>query len=90
MLELELVHTKSLHMLDMLARSSKERISVEVLAGLEILEGLRVQIREELEVHSKIVKSEVWRSLLHLTPPRMSVEDDHVPYGVVYSSLSTK
>ena len=57
--ELVLVHTKSLHMLDMLSRSSKERISVEVLAGLKILEGLGVQIREELEVHSKIVKSKV-------------------------------
>ena len=84
------MHTKSLHMLDMLLGSSEERISVEALAGLENLEGLKVQIRKELEVHSEIVKSEVWRSFLHLTPPRMSFEDDHVPYGVVYSSLSTK
>ena len=84
------MHTKSLHMLDMLLGSSEERILVEALAGLETLEGLKVQIREELEVHSEIVKSEVWRLLPYLTLPRMSVENDHALYGVVYSSLSTK
>ena len=84
------MHTKSLHMLDMLPGSSEERILVEAWARLETLEGLKVQTREELEVHSEIVKSEVWRSLPHLTPPRMPVQDDHVLYGVVYSSLSTK
>ena len=77
-------------MLDMLPGSWEERILVEALAGLETLERLEVQTQEELETHSEIVKSKVWRSLPHLTPPRMSVEDDHVPYGVVYSSLSTK
>ena len=84
------MHTKSLHMLDMLPGSSEERILVEALAELETFEGLEVQIREELEVHYEIMKFEVWRSLPHLTPLRMSVEDDHFPYGVVYSSLSTK
>ena len=54
-----LVHTKSLHMLDMLLGLSEKRIPIEALAGLETFEGLEVQIREELEVHSKIVKSKV-------------------------------
>ena len=77
-------------MLDTLLGSSEKRILVEALAGLETLEGLEVQIREELEVHYEIVKPKVWRSLPHLSPPRISVEDDHIPYLVVYSSLSTK
>ena len=77
-------------MLDTLSGSSEERILVKALTGLETLEGLKVQTREELEVHYKIVKPEVWRSLPHLTPLRMSVEDNHIPYGVVYSFLSTK
>ena len=37
------VHTKRLHMLDTLLGSSEEKILVEALAGLEILEGLKVQ-----------------------------------------------
>ena len=85
-----LVHTKSLHMHDTLSETSEGKILVEALAGLGIPEGLEVQTREELEVHSEIVKPEVWRSLSHLSFPRIPVEDDHVPYVVVYSSLSTK
>ena len=42
-------------MLDTLPGSSEERILVEALTGLEILEGLVVQTREELEAHSDIV-----------------------------------
>ena len=68
-------------MFDTLSGSSEERILVEVLAGLETLEGLEIQIQKEFEVHFEIVKSEVWRSLPHLTPPRMSVEDDTSPTG---------
>ena len=84
------MHTKSLHMLDMLPELSEERILVEALAGLETLKGLEVRTREELEVPSEIVKPEVWRSFRHLSPPRIPVEDNHVPYVMVYSSLSTK
>ena len=77
-------------MLDTLSRSSEERILGEAVAGLEILKGLEVQTREELKVRSEIVKLEVWRSLSHLSPLRIPVEDDHIPYVVLYSSLSTK
>ena len=58
--------------------------------GLEIPEGLEVQTQKELEVHSEIVKPDVWRSRPHLSPPRIPVEVDYVLYVVVYSSLSTK
>ena len=77
-------------MLNKLPGSSEERILVEALAGLGTLEGFEIQTREELEVHSEIVKPEVWKSLPHPPLPQILVGVDHVPYVVVYSSLSTK
>ena len=77
-------------MLYTLPGSLEERILVEALARLGTLEGLEVQTREELEVHFEIIKLKVWRSLPHLSPPQIPVEDDHIPYVVVYSFLSTK
>ena len=77
-------------MFSMLPRSSVERILVEALAGLGTLRGLEIQTRDEFEVHTEIVKPEMWKSLPHLPSPRILVGVDHVPYVVVYSSLSTK